>query len=172
MLDTRGLVIGELAVREKLVTREQLDELLEAQEREGYTRPIGALMVEKKILTQASLDSLLQRQRQSIADYERFLAISGLFGRIALERCYITPKQLAWAIRRQLAAEQEGKALKIGQILLQTRILKPEYFWEILHAQGSYRCSACGHELDRPRVDGMTVHCEKCDKAVLSLDQG
>ena len=45
MLDTRGLVIGELAVREHFLTREQLDEVISHQQRNGFTQPLGALIV-------------------------------------------------------------------------------------------------------------------------------
>jgi hypothetical protein len=172
MLDTRGLVIGELAVREKLLTREQLDDVVALQEKSKYSQPLGALMLDRKLLSKAQLDSLLKRQKVALSEYEKAVAVSGLFGRIAIERGFISEHELAAAIRQQLALDGEGKRLKIGQILIRMKSLSLIRFWEIIHAQGLFRCSGCGHGLDAPRIQGLSIYCEKCDKAALSLDEG
>ncbi len=170
MLDTRGLVIGELAVREKILTREQLDSLVSLQQGRGYAQPLGALMIEKGLVTHDGLESLLRRQRQALADYERALSVSGLFGQIAIERGYITEKELSHAIRQQLELDYEGKRPKIGQILIRMKAMTPVQFWEIIHAQGLFKCGSCNHVLDTPRLEGTSLFCEKCSKPALSLD--
>ena len=172
MLDTRGLVIGELAVREKLISRDQLDDIVDVQEKSKYSQPLGSLMLEKKLLSKQQLDSLLRRQKQALADYEKAVAVSGLFGRIAIERNYISEHELAAAIREQLALDGQGKRLKIGQILIRMKAMTLIQFWEIIHAQGLFRCGGCGHHLDAPRIQGASIYCEKCGKAALSLDEG
>lgn len=171
MLDTRGLVIGELAVREKLIDRSQLDRIVALQERKGFAQPLGALMLEQKLLTHQQLESLLKRQRQALSEYERSLAVSGLFGRIAIERGYITERELGEAIRQQLAMDGEGKRVKIGQILIRMKAMTLVQFWEIIHAQGLFKCSTCGHLLDTPRVQGTSLLCEKCHKPALVLEE-
>ncbi len=170
MLDTRGLVIGELAVREKLISRQQLDALVALQQGRGYAQPIGALMIERALITQDQLQSLLRRQKEALADYERTLSVSGLFGRIAIERGFITEKELAQAIRQQLELDFEGKRLRIGQILIRMKAMTPVQFWDIIHAQGLFRCGTCGHELAAPRLEGASLLCEKCGKLALSLE--
>ena len=170
MLDTRGLVIGELSVRENYLTREELEELVGLQQRNGFTQPLGALMLERKIITREQLDALLKRQRQVITDYEKALSVSGLFGRIAIEQGYISEKQLAEAIRRQLAMDFDGKHAKIGQILLRQKAITPAQFWEIIRSQGVFKCGSCGHTLDQPRIDNAAIFCEKCSKPALSLE--
>jgi hypothetical protein len=172
MLDTRGLVIGELAVREKLISRDQLDDIVDVQEKSKYSQPLGSLMLEKKLLSKQQLDSLLRRQREVLSEYEKTMAVSGLFGRIAIEKGYITEHELASAIREQLALDGEGKRLKIGQILIRMKAMTLIQFWEIIHAQGLFRCGGCGHGLDAPRIQGSSIYCEKCGKAALSLDEG
>ncbi len=172
MLDTRGLVIGELAVRQKFLSRAQLDEVVALQQRNGFTQPLGALMLEKKLLSREQLDHLLREQKQAIADYERQLSVSGLFGRIAIDQGFLGEPQLAEAIRRQLARDAEGKHTKIGQILLQMRALTPAQFWTIIKSQGVFKCGACGHLLDQPRLENSAIHCEKCGKPALSLEEG
>ena len=172
MLDTRGLVLGELAVREKLITRDQLDDIIALQEKWKFSQPLGALMLEEKVLSKAQLDSLLRRQKQALADYEKTVAVSGLFGRIAIERGYITEHELAAAIRHQIALDGDGKRHKIGQILMQQKSLTLIQFWEIIHAQGLFRCGGCGHGLDAPRIEGSSIFCERCGKPALSMDEG
>jgi len=172
VLDTRGLVIGELAVREKFLSREQLEEVVRLQQKTGFSQPLGALMLEMKLLSKEQLDGLLRRQKQAIADYERSLSVSGLFGRMAIERGYITERDLAEAVRHQLSLDHEGKRIRIGQILLSMKAMNPVQFWDIIHAQGLFKCGACGHLLDAPRLEGTVLYCEKCGKAALSLYEG
>ena len=172
MLDTRGLVIGELAVRDHLISRDQLDDVVEVQQRGGFSQPLGSLMLERKLLTRPQLDGLLKRQKQVLQDYEKTLSVSGLFGRIAIELGMIEERQLAEAIRRQLAHDFEGKHTKIGQILLAMKAIDPAQFWEVIHSQGDFRCGDCGHTLDKPNFRRAAIHCEKCGKPALGLDEG
>lgn len=172
MLDTRGLVIGELAVRDRLISRDQLEDVVAVQQKGGFSQPLGSLMLERKLLTRPQLDGLLKRQKQALQEYEKTLSVSGLFGRIAIEIGLISEKQLAEAIRRQLAADFEGKHTKIGQILLAMKAIAPEQFWEVIHSQGVFRCGNCGHTLDKPKIQKTAIHCEKCGKPALSLDEG
>jgi hypothetical protein len=171
MLDTRGLVIGELAIREKLITREQLERVVGIQENRGFSQPLGALMLEQKLLTHPQLESLLKRQKQAITEFERSISVSGLFGRIAIERGYITERELAEAVRRQLALDGEGKRVKIGQILIRMKAMTLIQFWEIIHAQGLFKCGGCGHTLDTPRIEGQALLCEKCGKPAISVEE-
>jgi len=172
MLDTRGLVIGELAVRDRLITRDQLDDVVDLQQKSNFSQPLGSLMLERKLLTHAQLDGLLQRQKEVLQDYEKALSVSGLFGRIAIEVGLITEQQLSTAIRRQLTLDFQGKRTKIGQILLAMKAIRPSGFWEVIRAQGTFRCGDCGHVLDEPRFEQTAIHCEKCGKPALSLDEG
>lgn len=172
MLDTRGLVIGELAVREGFLSRAQLEDLVAHQQKIGFAQPLGSLMLEQKLLSKAQLESLLRRQKQAIADYEKSITVSGLFGRVAIQLGFIREAQLAEAIRQQLALDHEGKHLKIGQILIGMGGITPMQFWEIIHAQGLFRCGSCGQTLEAPRLNGHALFCEKCGKPALSLDGG
>jgi hypothetical protein len=171
MLDTRGLVIGELAVRDRLISRDQLEDVVAVQQKGGYSQPLGSLMLERKLLSRPQLDGLLKRQKQALQDYEKTLSVSGLFGRIAIELGMIGERQLAEAIRRQLALDFEGKPTKIGQILLSMKSISPAQFWEVIHSQGVFRCGDCGHRLGKPKIEKSAILCEKCGKPALSLDQ-
>ncbi len=172
MLDTRGLVIGELAVRDRLISREQLEDVVAVQAKSNFNQPLGSLMLEHKLLSKAQLDGLLKRQKEALQEYEKALSVSGLFGRIAIEVGLISEKQLSEAIRRQLELDFEGKHTKIGQILLAMKAMRPSGFWEIIRAEGSFRCVECGHVLIEPKFEKTAIHCEKCGKPALSLAEG
>ena len=165
-------MIGELAVRDRLISRDQLEDVVEVQQKGGFSQPLGSLMLERKLLTRPQLDGLLQRQKQVLQDYEKTLSVSGLFGRIAIELGMIGEKQLAEGIRRQLAADFDGRHTKIGQILLSMKAISPRQFWDVIHSQGAFRCGDCGHTLDKPKILKTAIHCEKCGKPALSLDEG
>ena len=45
----------------------------------------------------------------------------------------------------------------------------PEFV--LIHSQGVFRCGDCGHTLDKPKIQKSAIHCEKCGKPALSLDQ-
>src|SRR5262247_2850553 len=68
MLDTRGLVLGELAVRDHLISRDQLEDVVDVQEKGGFSQPLGSLMLERKLLTRPQLDGLLLRQKQVLQE--------------------------------------------------------------------------------------------------------
>jgi twitching motility protein PilT len=57
-------LLGRLALHYKLLTRDQLVESLQQQEREGHRRRIGDLWVENGWMTQARFEQLLRAQRE------------------------------------------------------------------------------------------------------------
>lgn len=169
MIDTRGLVLGELAVREKLLTAEQLDRAIEEQERTGDARPLGEVMVGLGLITPEQLARLLERQAEVVTAYEKQMAVSRLFGRIAVERGYIDERQLATCLRTQLRLKAQGRDAKIGHVMIASGFLAIPKFWEILRAQGDFLCGGCGKSLETPRFDRMAIFCDTCGHAVMTL---
>lgn len=170
MLDTRGLVLGEIAVREKLLTREQLDECLAYQEGIRYATSLGEVMVKLGFVRSEFVSALLERQQQAIEGYEKLISVSGLFGRIAVQRGHLTEAQLAHCIRAQIRHEAEGRRRRIGWIMVREKLLTVEQFWDIIHAQGPFLCGHCGHALDHPKFEHLSILCEKCSTPALRLD--
>ena len=60
-------LFGRLALHYKLLTRDQLVDALQQQEREGHRRKIGEILIERGLLTPQRFQQLLQAQR----DYEQ-----------------------------------------------------------------------------------------------------
>jgi len=60
---------------------------------------------------------------------------------------------------------------RIGQILISMKAMTLVQFWEIIHAQGLFKCGGCGHTLSTPRIQGNALFCEKCGQASLTVDE-
>lgn len=169
MINTRELVLGELAVREKFLTQAQLDRTIEFQERSADSRPLGEIMVEQKMLTREQLNQLLTTQKERIQEYERTLTVSGLFGRLAVESGYLTERQLAICLRTQIRLKSQGKPVKIGQIMLANGLITMEQFWEIIRAQGDFVCSQCNKILETPVYEKTSILCDTCGHPAMVL---
>ncbi len=61
-----AVLFGKLAVREKFLTQDQLNECLRLQAKEGETRSLGEIMVAKGYLTPQQVKALLSRQLKRI----------------------------------------------------------------------------------------------------------
>ncbi len=169
MADVRGLVLGELAVKEKILTEDDLDVCVQQQIDERYKRPLGEIMVAKGYIDQEGLDDLLRRQKEVITEYERTAETAQLFGRIAVAQRFITEEQLASAIRAQIRKESRGQGAKIGQVMIEMELIDIQQFWSILHAQGDFTCAACAQVLERPFFRGETVLCEYCKSPAFTV---
>jgi Zn finger protein HypA/HybF involved in hydrogenase expression len=167
--DTRGLILGELAVREKLLTEVQLDECVQQQLDERYQRPLGEIMIDFGFIERADLTALLERQRAAIADYEAQADTAQLFGRIAVGRGYVTHAQLAEAIRAQIKKQARGFDAKIGQVMLELGMLDLQRFWSIVSTQGDFQCGSCGRRLERPFFSGDSVLCDHCKSPAFTV---
>jgi hypothetical protein len=168
-MDVKQLVLGEIALKEGLVSSEQLDECMQIQIDERYARPLGEILIAKGYLPEAKLDDLLARQKELIVEFERTANISGLFGRIAVQRGYITEEQLQDAVRAQLRQHARGFKSKIGQVMIDLAILDIQRFWEVIHAQGDFQCGVCGHTLAKPWFKGTTILCEECKSPAFTV---
>jgi hypothetical protein len=168
-VDIKQLVLGEIAVREGVLTPTQLDECMQQQIDERFARPLGEIIVEKGFITREELDELLERQQKLIGEFERTANVAGLFGRIAVQKGYLTEEQLEEAVRAQLRQHARGFRSKIGQVMIQQGYLDIQKFWEVLHAQGDMECGVCHHTLEKPWFKGTTVLCENCKTPAFSV---
>lgn len=65
-LRRESVLLGKLAVRERFLSQEQVNESLRIQAAEGEKRSLGEIMVERKFLTADQLKDLLSKQRKKI----------------------------------------------------------------------------------------------------------
>lgn len=173
-MDTKALVLGEIAVREGLLTAEQLEEALRQHAEERFIRPVGEILQERGWLTAAQIETLLERQSELISEFEQTASVSRLFGRLAVEKGFLTEEQLQLGVRQQLRQHARGFRVKIGAVLIQMGLIDIRKFWDVLKMQGDFKCGACSHLLAAPRFLQGTILCEQCSTPVfsVSLDPG
>ncbi|MFN3486610.1 MAG: hypothetical protein ACK44W_14170, partial [Planctomycetota bacterium] len=123
MSSGRGdLLLGKIALREGLVTKEQLFDCLQAQER-NPSRSLGSILVSRGYLRQEDVDRLIRLQKQA------FEADSGsglprrrgpLFGKILVDRGLATEYQVNECLRLQGRMAELGiqPVPALGEILI------------------------------------------------------
>jgi type IV pilus assembly protein PilB len=119
----KKLGLGEILVLEKIINSEELDDLLQAQQREH--KPLGQVCVERGLLSSYGLKHVLKK-------YHRRMRL----GEVLLTMGLITPQQLDQAL------EQIGRTKKrLGECLIDMRLLSEEDL-----------TMALSEQLDIPRV--------------------
>ena len=143
------LLLGRIAVREGLLTREQLYDCLTAQER-NPARKIGQLMVARGYLKQADVDRLLELQQR--AHGEAPAGRGALLGRILVDKGLATEFQVNECLRMQGRLIDLGIAPlpRLGEILAKRGYIKREAVETALQFQNLllYSCPDCGTPID------------------------
>ncbi len=119
----KKLGLGEILILEKIINSEELDELLQTQQREH--KPLGQICVERELLSPYGLKHVLKK-------YHRRMRL----GEVLLTMGLLTPQQLDQAL------EQIGHNKKrLGECLIEMRLLSEEDL-----------TMALSEQLDIPRV--------------------
>jgi DNA-binding response OmpR family regulator len=165
------LLLGSLAVRQRLLTREQRLEALAAQER-NPSRKLGEIIVDRFYLAPQGLENLLEAQRQAFGESPE--APSGLLGRILIDRGLVTEYQVNEALRLQgrLVEANLHPVPPLGEILLKKGALGKEALAAALQLQNFmlYRCPECSARIGIPPGPGKGVLiCPQCQAEVPSL---
>lgn len=139
----QGLLLGEIAVREKLVTRTQLDAALTAQDR-APNRRIGQVLVERGYLRPDQVEWALARQR------ERF--VPTLLGPVLISRSLATEFQVHEGLRLQGRLSELGirPVPRLGEILVKRGALTAAALDAAIEIQSLKRlgCPGCGDSFD------------------------
>jgi len=83
-MSQQGFLLGNLAVHYKLLTADQLHEILRQQAREEWRQSLGDYLVAKGVLTPAQLEKLLAVQREMLARQSAAVAAGGTEAKPAL----------------------------------------------------------------------------------------
>ena len=124
-------------------------------------------------ITSFSLTQLISRAGQRVIAEMR-VKVQAHVGRLSVSY-YDANKSGALVSRIMNDVEGVRNLVGTGLIELSGGLLTavdPAQFWEVIHSQGDFRCGDCGHTLDNPKLLQAAIHCEKCGKPALSLDEG
>lgn len=175
MSTARGdLLLGKIALREGLITREQLFDCLQAQER-NPSKSIGSIMVARGYLRNEDVERLVELQKkafQGVTDGASPQKRSILLGKILVDKGLATEYQVNECLRLQGRMSELGinPVPQLGEILLRRNYVDKGALETALQLQNLqlYTCPECGAAIEivesaAPREE---YKCKACGTAV------
>jgi hypothetical protein len=167
------LLVGQIALELKLLTREQLQECIDLQAGQVQAKPIGMLLVESGFLTQGQLTVVIEEQKRRLAEslpYAPTQRGAVAFGRLIVERGLAKQEHVNEALRAQQDLADRGVRKRLGELLVEAGHLSAEAVPELLKVQGKVlmACTFCGAHLNVLSSIAEGYPCRKCG---MPLDQ-
>jgi serine/threonine protein kinase len=167
------LLIGKIALKEGLVTREQLFDCLQAQER-NPSKSLGSILVSRGYLKNEDIERLVELQRRAFETMQEGTQPNrraALFGKILVDRGLATEYQVNECLRLQGRMAELGikPVPQLGEILLRRGYVNKEAVETALQVQNLqlYTCPECGAAIDAPSGgSGEESTCRGCGAAV------
>jgi serine/threonine protein kinase len=169
------LLIGKIAIKEGLMTKEQVLDCLIAQDY-NPGKPLGSIMVEKGYITGSQLEHLLELQKKAIA--ETSLEAIGmpkgtfLFGKLLIQHGFATEFQVNDCLKLQGEFYELGiePVPPLGEIMVKKGYIRPETVELVLQLQNLalYTCPKCGKSASFEQKNGEFV-CATCKNPVPPL---
>ncbi|MEK7486473.1 MAG: tetratricopeptide repeat protein [Planctomycetota bacterium] len=160
-------LFGEIACRNRFVTREQLQECVSLQKSEGKGRLLGTIMVEKGCITREDLRTILEIQKRHMetpvkGPQEKKADIN--FGVLLVKLNYLTENQVFGGIKKQAFYARKGLFFRLGEILVNEGVLKLDQVAQILAYQKKQvlECPSCGKQSSANIDDPNSQICAAC----------
>ena len=119
MISSRKRLLGDLLIKEGLITKAQLQEALRLQKELETYQPIGQILVNQQVLTQKQVNFILEKYHKKYR-----------LGDLLVEIEAITEDQLEIALDHQRKTD-----LRLGEVLLQLNLLTERELVQALCAQ-------------------------------------
>lgn len=134
MPDLADCFFGTIALKNRLLTREELSRCLEiqaAERRSGVSRTLGEICLEEQLLSEVDVAMVLKAQARS-----EVLLKDVLCGQIAVRNQLVTQPQLDEALRLQ---RKDGYRYRVGTYLIRLGYLTAQEVDAVLRAQARLR---------------------------------
>jgi tRNA A-37 threonylcarbamoyl transferase component Bud32 len=170
--EQQDILLGRIALANRFVTKEQLDECVKLQ-KAGRKEPIGKLLEERGYLTSTQLIAVLELQDKRLARPHAKLRVPKkevLFGRLAIKLGMATKEQVYDALREQALLLDMGKKYRLGQVMIMKGYLSVGQVEMLLKCQHKtiLKCPKCSTRYNvEGYVPGMKVECRRCGNGVL-----
>lgn len=147
MNDRVAVLLGEIAIELGMITRTQLDGLLQEQGRLKKT-PLGALLVIRGILSHQELAELLSEQKRRLkapAGYGQLRREDTLFGRVVQKLRLAEPEEVSECLRLQAALAERGIVIRLGDLLVRRGVMNHFEVAQAMVEMGNamWYCLAC-----------------------------
>jgi len=162
-----NLLIGQIALDLKLITKEQLQQCLDHQSGQSIPKPIGALLVQAGFLTEEQVAMAVAEQRRRLADsapYAQAKREEISFGRLLVQGGHVTQEHVNEALRAQQDLADRKIRKRLGEMLVESGHLKFEVVPAILKMQGKVlmSCTFCGTHINVIQAISEGYPCRRC----------
>ncbi len=173
-MEKGDLLIGRIALREGLITKEQLYDCLIAQER-NPAKSLGTIMVSRGYLKNEDVERLLGLQKTAIegaGSWTDAAPRGALLGKILVEKGLATEYQVNECLRLQGRLADLGikPVPQLGEIMIKRRFLEKDAVETALQLQNLqlYSCPECGARItmEDEKKGGEDHVCSKCGAEV------
>ncbi len=131
-------LFGMIALSMGMISKEQLDDCLEAQQESKKPRQLGDIMLERGKMTEEQVSEVLSIQ-EKMGDFTSKQASEStgrrLLGEILVECAYIDEATLKHALQRQEILRETGISPRLGELLLAVGKLTREQLRKALTIQ-------------------------------------
>ncbi len=164
------ILYGEIALREGLLKREQLDEAIRIQENSPGNPPLGEILCDLGFLTPQQHSKILDLQRQALqspspssGDTRVRRRLDNLFGKLAVSLGFAAPSEINECIRLQAKEREAGNKVPLGRLLVDKAYLEEAQVLAILSIQENQivGCPPCGkwYRAEQGKVPTTCKHC-------------
>lgn len=162
-----------IANERELLTIQQVEECLEIQRRSPHQTSLFGIMIEQGYINDKNMAAILAKtpphMQQSSTESGR--KIEKKFGELCVEKEFATAAQIAECLTLQTRLDQEGKHLRLGQILIEKKYMVIRQAQMILELQGKkiLRCPRCETKFNiRHFKAEKKYQCPKCSTELVS----
>ncbi|MBI3268804.1 MAG: protein kinase [Planctomycetes bacterium] len=176
------LLLGQLAIRRRLVTAEQVDACLREQQRfvaQGLAaEPLGALLLGKGHLSGGALEELLRDQEAAFhapVPWGEAWRADALFGQRIVAHGLASSQDVDEALAVQARLRGHGLVLRLGEILVARHLLTETQVRDALALQDKVilLCPPCGKSYNvAGYTPGKRVNCPGCSNALVPPSDG
>lgn len=166
-----SLLVGQIALELRLLTREKLQQALDLQSSNPNPRPIGTVLVESGLLTQEQFQQVIAEQAKRLRESVPFApgAKSEMaFGRLLVKGGHVTEDQVNEALRAQQDFAERGQRKRLGELLVEAERIRPDIVLAVLAQQGKAlrACTFCGAHFNVLAAVADRFPCRKCGMAM------
>lgn len=172
------ILFGKIAIKKGYISKKHLKKALAFQEKKNNRIPIGEILLKAEFINQKQLKKVIQHQKSYLKQKDSLTQQKkedSLFGKVAVQKNYLTEQQLNQALKKQAKLEDRGRVMKLGELLLQENLLTSEEVHNILEAQNKQvmTCVSCNSSYNvaiPPRTKGKELKCPSCEGRLEKTD--
>ncbi|RME88992.1 MAG: serine/threonine protein kinase, partial [Planctomycetota bacterium] len=176
-LSAQEVLFAKIALEQGVLSKEGLEKCLAYKRQNPKGLSLEELLIQLRLLSVQEIQKLRKiyyARVQSKTTVTREDLEDNIFGRLVLQRGLATKEEVTWAIARQKQMEAAGIFRRLGEILVEAKILTPYQVQQVLEYQHKkiLICPYCHSQYNIENAKpGKQYQCLKCKKILESPSQ-